>query len=61
MPGWQLPQGAQQINAVRVTSKWNGETAVVRVTLLRGVKFYDEEEEVSLNRMARSLNSFQLI
>jgi len=47
MPGWQLPQGAQRINAVRVTSKWNSETAEVRVTLLRGLKFYDEEEEVS--------------
>src|SRR5687768_2433268 len=47
LPGWQLPQGPQRINAVRVTSQWNGETAEVRVTLLRGVNFYDEEEEVT--------------
>ena len=40
-------QGPQRINAVRVTSQWNGETAEVRVTLLRGVNFYDEEEEVT--------------
>ena len=47
LPGWQLPQGAERINAVRVTAQWNGETAEVRVTLLRGLKFYDEEKEVS--------------
>lgn len=44
LPGALLPQGAQQINAVRVMSHWNGETADVRVTLLRGP--HKEQEEL---------------
>lgn len=47
IPGWQLPQGAERINAVRVSAQWNGETAEVKVALLRGVNFYDVEETVS--------------
>ena len=47
LPGWQLPAGEQRINAVRITSQWNGETAEVQVTLLRGVNFYDKEEVVT--------------
>jgi hypothetical protein len=47
IPGWQLPQGAERINAVRVSAQWNGETAEVKVALLRGANFYDVEEIVS--------------
>lgn len=43
LPGVVLPQGSDRINAVRITSHWNGETADVRVTLLRGPRMAEEE------------------
>lgn len=46
LPGWQLPETQPPIRAVRVSSQWNGETADVRVTLLRGVRGFDQEELV---------------
>jgi hypothetical protein len=49
VPGALLPQGPQQIKAVRVMSHWNGETADVRVTLLRGPRM-DQEELVTTYR-----------
>ena len=49
VPGALLPAGPERINAVRVTSHWNGETADVRVTLLRGPRM-DQEELVTTYR-----------
>jgi hypothetical protein len=46
-----LPEGAQRITGVRVMSHWNGETADVRVTLLRG-PHKEEEELVTAYRSA---------
>ena len=44
VPGALLPEGAQRITGVRVMSHWNGETADVRVSLLRGP--HKEKEEL---------------
>ena len=49
VPGAVLPEGPQLIKAVRVTSQWNGETADVRVTLLRSPQM-DQEELVTSYR-----------
>jgi hypothetical protein len=51
VPGALLPEGAQRITGVRVMSHWNGETADVRVTLLRG-PHKEEEELVTAYRSA---------
>lgn len=47
LPGFDALSGPTRINAVRVTSYWNGETAEVKVTLLRGIHMADEEEIVT--------------
>ena len=51
VPGALLPEEPTRINAVRVTSQWNGETADVRVTLLRG-PHKEQEELVTAYRSA---------
>jgi hypothetical protein len=47
VPNWQLPAGELPIQAVRVETQFNGETADVRVSLLRGVKLFDREDTVA--------------
>lgn len=46
--GWQLPQGAQPIQAVRVSNRLSlkEDKLRVRVSVLRGAKFMDTEETV---------------
>jgi len=46
-PGWQPQEGTIPIRAVRVKSQWNGETADVKVSLLRGLRGMDQEEVVT--------------
>jgi hypothetical protein len=47
LPGWKEPEGALPILAVRFARRMDGARANVRVTIHRGVKFYDVEEFVS--------------
>ena len=47
-PGWQLPAGAPPIEAVRLEAQFNGETADVKVTLLRGFKGFEREDAVGV-------------
>ena len=62
VPGVLLPQGAERINAVRVTSFWNGETADIRVTLLRGPRMAQEELVTSYSSgldQAKTINQLE--
>jgi hypothetical protein len=59
LDGWQLPPGSLPIRAVRITSQWNGETADVRVTLLRGLRGFDQEELV--DRYSAGLDETRLV
>lgn len=43
---WQLPAGELPIQAVNIASRLDGEVASVNVSVLRGVKFHDEETMV---------------
>lgn len=43
---WQLPAGQLPIRAVNIVSRLDGEVASVSVSLLRGVKFHDQETMV---------------
>lgn len=43
-PGWKEPEGALPLLAVRLAYNMEGEHVRVRVTVHRGVKFYDVEE-----------------
>ncbi len=43
---WQLPAGQLPIRAVNIASRLDGEVASVTVSLLRGVKFHDQETMV---------------
>ena len=47
LPGWKEPEGTLPILAVRFARRMDGERANIRVTIHRGVKFYDVEEFVS--------------
>jgi hypothetical protein len=47
LPGWKEPEGALPIMAVRFARRMDGGRANIRVTIHRGVKFYDVEEFVS--------------
>ncbi len=44
--GWQLPQGALPINAVRLVPYLKGETINISVSVMRG-KFHDAEDKVA--------------
>lgn len=46
VPGWRLPKGSLPIDAVRLTSYFEGETVKLRVSVLRG-KFQEVEDEVA--------------
>lgn len=46
LPGWQLPANASPIRAVRFEAQFNGETADVKVTVLRGQRRFDQEDLV---------------
>jgi hypothetical protein len=43
---WQLPDGQLPVRAVNIVSRLDGEVASVTVSLLRGVKFHDQETMV---------------
>jgi hypothetical protein len=45
--GWQLPQGELPIKAVRLVPYLKNETVTVYVSVLRGQKFHDAEDEVA--------------
>ena len=47
IPSWKEPEGALPIKAVRFAHHQGGERVQVRVTIHRGVKFYDVEEFVA--------------
>ncbi len=47
LPDWKEPEGALPILAVRFARRMDGARANIRVTIHRGVKFYDVEEFVS--------------
>src|SRR5215204_2543590 len=47
LPGWKEPEGTLPILAVRFAYRMDGGRFNVRVTIHRGVKFYDVEEFVS--------------
>lgn len=47
VPGWQYPEGVQPIRAVKFEAQYNGETADVRVTVLRGSQGFDQEDLVA--------------
>lgn len=47
IPSWKEPEGAPPIKAVRFAYRRDGEGVNVRVTIHRGVKFYDVEEFVA--------------
>lgn len=47
LPGWKEPEGALPILAVRFAHRMEGARANIRVTIHRGIKFYDVEEFVS--------------
>jgi hypothetical protein len=47
IPGQQLPPGELPIQAVKLESQFNGETADVRLTLLRGVDGFEKEDLVN--------------
>ena len=44
--GWQLPAGAEPVNAVRIVPYLDGDTVRITVSVLRGVKFQDIEDAV---------------
>jgi hypothetical protein len=49
VPGWKYPEGVSPIRAVKFEAQYNGETADVRVTVLRGSKpgqGFDQEDLV---------------
>ena len=46
--GWQLPDGEAPVRAVRLETQFNGETADIRVSLLRGSQQLDQEELVGV-------------
>jgi hypothetical protein len=47
LPAWREPEGALPIMAVRFARRTEGEKVHVRVTVHRGVKFYETEEFVA--------------
>ena len=51
-PGWQEPAGTLPLRAVRVEAQYNGESANIRVTLLRGVQTFDREDLVGTYQLS---------
>jgi len=60
LPGAPAPEASKKVNAVRITSHWNGETTDIRVTLIRGPQMAHEELVTSyhsgLDRRKQSIN-----
>lgn len=46
IPNWQLPDGQLPVRAVNILSRLEGDAVTVTVSVLRGVKFHDEETSV---------------
>ncbi|MGH9970322.1 MAG: hypothetical protein ACREBG_21375 [Pyrinomonadaceae bacterium] len=44
---WQLPAGQLPIRAVNITSRTDGDEVAIRVSVLRGLKFHDQETSVA--------------
>ena len=62
LPGAPTPEASKKINAVRITSHWNGETADIRVTLLRGPQMAHEELVTSYHSaidQAKTINQLE--
>jgi len=62
LPGAPAPEASKKINAVRITSHWNGESADIRVTLLRGLQMAHEELVTSYHSgidQAKTINQLE--
>ena len=62
LPGAPAPEASKKISAVRITSHWNGETADIRVTLLRGPQMAHEELVTSYHSgidQAKTINQLE--
>ncbi|MGI8837876.1 MAG: hypothetical protein ACR2H4_14750 [Pyrinomonadaceae bacterium] len=46
IPNWQLPDGQLPVRAVNINSRLDADLVVITVSVLRGVKFHDEETSV---------------
>ncbi|HEY6122423.1 MAG TPA: hypothetical protein VIV66_20880 [Pyrinomonadaceae bacterium] len=56
-PGWQLPEGALAVTAVKIESLFNGETVDIYVSVLRG-KFHDQEDAVAVYHLGENEKRF---